>query len=193
MKKALIVASSIVFVAICNSANANDKQNIVTLIKDFHNRTTNELFCRNINWDIDKTVESNFRVYFTQSLFSIYRETCTTLSLHVDPRFGDSPFESNNHDDYIRRHRHIYGMKINQINIRMNTAVVRVAFRYNLSNVRHFNSFITYRLQKEGGAWKIDDMKTGGDELRCEALYCYESLREDLKDKLSEIEEKRRK
>lgn len=189
--KAIAIALTTVLF-FCEPVMADDQAAVNKLIADFHQRSTNELLCRDSGWELSKDIGGHFKEYFSASLSHLYRHICTSVSVRFDPRYGDSPFVSNNHDDFIENRRQVSHVKVNPPQIKGNRAIVRVTFDHGEGSFARFGNFIRYRLLKENGNWRIDDIEIGGNEIRCDALRCFKSLRQELEDLIAEAKQQPR-
>lgn len=177
-----------------SNASADDNDGIDSAIRKFHGLSVPYLLCKDENWERDVSIGRTYKDYFSKDLLKIYEKTCSNIGLLLfDPRIGDSPFKYNNPNEYITEERSITFHAPFDRKISGSRASVTVKYDHNYGSYARYGNFVRYSLVKEDGAWRIDDIATGGNDMRCDALRCYDSLRDELRSMLLEIKERRRK
>lgn len=170
---------------------ADDRSDINQLITDFHQRSTNELLCLDAEWQLNREIGARFSEYFSAPFSQIYRQICTSVSLRFDPRYGDSPYISNNYDDFVQNRRKVSRLKLSPPQIKGSRATVRVTYDHGEGSFSRLGNFIHYNLIKERNNWRIDDIAIGGNDIRCDGLRCFSSLRKELEEMIIEESERR--
>jgi len=144
----------------CACAHATEADDVTRTMRALYTENEKALLCYTQEEGIDPKLINVPEKYFSRRFMAHYRPVCLGKAVDVlafDLRTGDrNIFALRGYRPDIRK------LAIGQP--RIDGAVARVTVTYDLEEVpfEAWGNFTKYRLVKEDGAWKIDDLALGG-------------------------------
>ena len=185
----------IMVMCIVIQAHANEQGEIKQLVANLYTEKVNAFYCWNADGEFDKKLITVSQSYFSSDFMKYYESVCLkhpSIWLN-DIRTGGMGFQDDP-DAKID----FTNLNIGQPKITGNSATIRTTYDLPVASYESYGNYTVFKLIKESGQWKIDDIELGGrdpdkDYTRqsVTGLVSYKSVKQYLKKSLKEAAKKK--
>ena len=173
-------------------AYADDRGDINQFIKNLYQEKVNAFYCWDANGEFDKRLLSVSQSYLSIDFMKYYEIVCLR---HPSVWLKDIRTSGVGFQDDPDEKSEYLNINIGQPKITGNNATIRTTYDLPVASFKSYGNYTVFKLIKESGQWKIDDIELGGRDPDKEytresvtGLVSYKSVKQYIKNSLKEAE-----
>jgi hypothetical protein len=157
------------------SATAAEGEEIRSVVKNLYLQNEKELQCSKMDGSVDESLIKIPLHFFSRNFMSYYRSACLNernFSISFDIRTGENGIYT-----YKDSRASVSNVHIGDPSINGAKATVVVTYDLDQFSFKEWGNFARYRMVKEEGVWKIDDIELGGSGSDRESITSLPSIK----------------